>query len=179
VDAGNASKKQQLALRRQTSFVFQNYALFANKTAIENIAEGLTTVRGWDREKAFARAREILGTIGLAEKEGSYPSALSGGQQQRVGIGRAMASQAPLMLIDEPTSALDPEWIDEVLQLLKKVADERQTMLVVTHEMQFARDIADRVIFMDGGKFVEQGPPEQIFTDPKDPRTRAFLRKVL
>ncbi|WP_336057427.1 amino acid ABC transporter ATP-binding protein [Nitratireductor sp. CH_MIT9313-5] len=179
VDAGNASRKQQLALRRQTSFVFQNYALFANKTAIENIAEGLTTVRGWDREKAFARAREILGTIGLAEKEGSYPSALSGGQQQRVGIGRAMASQAPLMLIDEPTSALDPEWIDEVLQLLKKVADERQTMLVVTHEMQFARDIADRVIFMDGGKFVEQGPPEQIFTDPKDPRTRAFLRKVL
>jgi putative amino-acid transport system ATP-binding protein len=179
VDAGNASRKQQLALRRQTSFVFQNYALFANKTAIENIAEGLTTVRGWDREKAFARAREILGTIGLADKEGSYPSALSGGQQQRVGIGRAMASQAPLMLIDEPTSALDPEWIDEVLQLLKKVADERQTMLVVTHEMQFARDIADRVIFMDGGKFVEQGPPEQIFTDPKDPRTRAFLRKVL
>lgn len=179
VDAGNASRKQQLALRRQTSFVFQNYALFANKTAIENIAEGLTTVRGWDREKAFAKAREILGTIGLAEKEGSYPSALSGGQQQRVGIGRAMASQAPLMLIDEPTSALDPEWIDEVLQLLKKVADERQTMLVVTHEMQFARDIADRVIFMDGGKFVEQGPPEQIFTDPKDPRTRAFLRKVL
>ncbi len=179
VDAGNASKKQQLALRRQTSFVFQNYALFANKTAIENIAEGLTTVRGWDREKAFAKAREILGTIGLADKEGSYPSALSGGQQQRVGIGRAMASQAPLMLIYEPTSALDPEWIDEVLQLLKKVADERQTMLVVTHEMQFARDIADRVIFMDGGKFVEQGPPEQIFTDPKDPRTRAFLRKVL
>ena len=179
VDAGNASRKQQLALRRQTSFVFQNYALFANKTAIENIAEGLTTVRGWDREKAFARAREILGTIGLADKEGSYPSALSGGQQQRVGIGRAMASQAPLMLIDEPTSALDPEWIDEVLQLLKKGADERQTMLVVTHEMQFARDIADRVIFMDGGKFVEQGPPDQIFTDPKDPRTRAFLRKVL
>ncbi|KFB09230.1 amino acid ABC transporter ATP-binding protein [Nitratireductor basaltis] len=179
VDAANASRKEQLALRRQTSFVFQNYALFANKTAIENIAEGLTTVRGWDREKAFAKAREILGTIGLADKEASYPSALSGGQQQRVGIGRAMASQAPLMLIDEPTSALDPEWIDEVLQLLKKVADERQTMLVVTHEMQFARDIADRVIFMDGGKFVEQGPPEQIFTDPKDPRMRAFLRKVL
>ncbi|UUP19799.1 amino acid ABC transporter ATP-binding protein [Nitratireductor thuwali] len=179
VDARTASAADQRRLRRHTSFVFQNYALFANKTALENIAEGLITVRGWPREKAHARARQILSTIGLADRGDSYPAALSGGQQQRVGIGRAMAADAELMLIDEPTSALDPEWIDEVLQLLKKIADARQTMLIVTHEMQFARDIADRVIFMDGGRIVEQGPPARMFKDPADPRTRAFLRKVL
>jgi putative amino-acid transport system ATP-binding protein len=159
--------------------VFQNYALFANKTARENITEGLITVRGWPVHKAVARANEILGFIGLPDRGDSYPAALSGGQQQRVGIGRAMALDARLMLIDEPTSALDPEWIDEVLQLLKRVADARQTMLIVTHEMQFAREIADRILFMDGGGIVEEGPPEKIFTDPDDPRTRSFLRKVL
>ncbi|EKF42002.1 amino-acid ABC transporter ATP-binding protein YecC [Nitratireductor indicus C115] len=179
VDASTASASEQRAVRRRTSFVFQNYALFANKTARDNIAEGLITVRGWSRAQAQARAEEILATIGLAEKAESYPAALSGGQQQRVGIGRAMAADAEIMLIDEPTSALDPEWVDEVLQLLKRVADARQTMLIVTHEMQFARDIADRVLFMDGGRIVEQGAPEVIFTEPKDPRTRAFLRKVL
>ncbi|WP_048644917.1 amino acid ABC transporter ATP-binding protein [Nitratireductor soli] len=179
VDAKTASADEQRAIRRQTSFVFQNYALFANKTARDNIAEGLITVRGWDKAKAHARADEILSTIGLTEKADSYPASLSGGQQQRVGIGRAMAADAELMLIDEPTSALDPEWIDEVLQLLKRVADARQTMLIVTHEMQFARDISDRVLFMDGGRIVEQGPPEVMFTKPKDPRTAAFLRKVL
>ncbi|MDS1136589.1 amino acid ABC transporter ATP-binding protein [Nitratireductor indicus] len=179
VDVSTASASEQRAVRRRTSFVFQNYALFANKTARDNIAEGLITVRGWSRAQAQARAEEILATIGLAEKADSYPAALSGGQQQRVGIGRAMAADAEIMLIDEPTSALDPEWVDEVLQLLKRVADARQTMLIVTHEMQFARDIADRVLFMDGGRIVEQGAPEVIFTEPKDPRTRAFLRKVL
>lgn len=179
VDARRVRAAEELALRRQTSFVFQNYALFANMTARDNIAEGLITVRGWEKASAHARAEEILATIGLADKAQSYPAALSGGQQQRVGIGRAMAAEAEIMLIDEPTSALDPEWVDEVLQLLKRVADARQTMLIVTHEMQFARDIADRILFMDGGKIVEQGPPETMFTDPKDPRTRAFLRKVL
>lgn len=179
VDAASAKPADRLALRRQTSFVFQNYALFANKTARDNIAEGLITVRGWEKARAYARAEEILATIGLAEKAQSYPASLSGGQQQRVGIGRAMAAEAEIMLIDEPTSALDPEWVDEVLQLLKRVADARQTMLIVTHEMQFARDIADRILFMDGGRIVEQGPPEAIFSNPKDPRTRAFLRKVL
>lgn len=179
VDAASAKPADRLALRRQTSFVFQNYALFANKTARDNIAEGLITVRGWEKARAHARAEEILATIGLAEKAQSYPASLSGGQQQRVGIGRAMAAEAEIMLIDEPTSALDPEWVDEVLQLLKRVADARQTMLIVTHEMQFARDIADRILFMDGGRIVEQGPPEAIFSNPKDPRTRAFLRKVL
>ncbi|MHA7883744.1 amino acid ABC transporter ATP-binding protein [Nitratireductor rhodophyticola] len=179
VDARRVRAAEELELRRQTSFVFQNYALFANMTARDNIAEGLITVRGWEKARAHARAEEILATIGLADKAQSYPAALSGGQQQRVGIGRAMAAEAEIMLIDEPTSALDPEWVDEVLQLLKRVADARQTMLIVTHEMQFARDIADRILFMDGGKIVEQGPPDAMFTDPKDPRTRAFLRKVL
>ncbi|MDV6225730.1 amino acid ABC transporter ATP-binding protein [Nitratireductor aquimarinus] len=179
VDAASAKPADRLALRRQTSFVFQNYALFANKTARDNIAEGLITVRGWEKARAYARAEEILATIGLADKAQSYPASLSGGQQQRVGIGRAMAAEAEIMLIDEPTSALDPEWVDEVLQLLKRVADARQTMLIVTHEMQFARDIADRILFMDGGRIVEQGPPGAIFSNPKDPRTRAFLRKVL
>ncbi|MCV0352491.1 MULTISPECIES: amino acid ABC transporter ATP-binding protein [unclassified Nitratireductor] len=179
VDAASAKPADRLALRRQTSFVFQNYALFANKTARDNIAEGLITVRGWEKARAYARAEEILATIGLADKAQSYPASLSGGQQQRVGIGRAMAAEAEIMLIDEPTSALDPEWVDEVLQLLKRVADARQTMLIVTHEMQFARDIADRILFMDGGRIVEQGPPEAIFSNPKDQRTRAFLRKVL
>ncbi|WP_113153338.1 amino acid ABC transporter ATP-binding protein [Nitratireductor sp. OM-1] len=179
VDAASAKPADRLALRRQTSFVFQNYALFANKTARDNIAEGLITVRGWEKTRAYARAEEILATIGLADKAQSYPASLSGGQQQRVGIGRAMAAEAEIMLIDEPTSALDPEWVDEVLQLLKRVADARQTMLIVTHEMQFARDIADRILFMDGGRIVEQGPPGAIFSNPKDQRTRAFLRKVL
>ena len=179
VDARRARKSEILALRRKTAFVFQNYALFANKTARENITEGLITVRGWPREKAIARADEILDIIGMPDKADAYPAALSGGQQQRVGIGRAMALEARLMLIDEPTSALDPEWIDEVLQLMKRVADARQTMLIVTHEMQFAREIADRIVFMDEGHIVEQGPPDRIFTDPGDPRTRSFLRKVL
>ncbi|MFV1726290.1 amino acid ABC transporter ATP-binding protein [Phaeobacter sp. JH20_02] len=178
VDAARASKGDILALRRRTGFVFQNYALFANKTAAENIMEALVTVQKQPRDTARARALEILAETGLAEKADAYPASLSGGQQQRVGIGRAMALGAELMLFDEPTSALDPEWVGEVLALMRKVAEERQTMLIVTHEMQFAREIADRVIFMEGGRIVEQGPPAQIFDAPQDPRTRAFLRRV-
>ncbi|SES76879.1 amino acid ABC transporter ATP-binding protein [Paracoccus homiensis] len=178
VDAARADKPEILALRRRTGFVFQNYALFANMTARQNIMEGLTTVRGWTPEKARARADEILGQIGLGDRGDSYPSGMSGGQQQRVGIGRAMALDAELMLFDEPTSALDPEWVGEVLDLIRKIADGRQTMLIVTHEMQFAREIADRVIFMEGGRIVEQGPPSQIFGNAQDDRTRAFLRRV-
>ncbi|EYD70930.1 amino acid ABC transporter ATP-binding protein [Limimaricola hongkongensis] len=178
VDAGGASKAEILALRRRTAFVFQNYALFANKTARQNITEALVTVQKKPRAEAEARADAILREIGLAEKAGSYPAALSGGQQQRVGIGRAMALDAELMLFDEPTSALDPEWVGEVLDLMRRVAQERQTMLIVTHEMQFAREIADRVIFMEGGRIVEQGPPAQIFDAPRDARTRDFLRRV-
>ncbi|ODT59859.1 MULTISPECIES: amino acid ABC transporter ATP-binding protein [Paracoccus] len=178
VDAARASRADILALRRRTGFVFQNYALFANKTARANITEGLTTVRGWSADRAHARADDILAQIGLADRGDSYPAAMSGGQQQRVGIGRAMALDADLMLFDEPTSALDPEWVGEVLDLIRRIADGRQTMLIVTHEMQFAREIADRVVFMEGGRIVEQGPPEQLFGRAQDDRTRAFLRRV-
>ncbi|WP_424931494.1 amino acid ABC transporter ATP-binding protein [Amaricoccus macauensis] len=178
VDAARASKAQILALRRRTAFVFQNYALFANKTARQNITEALVTVQKMPQSEAEARADAILRETGLADKAGSYPAALSGGQQQRVGIGRAMAIGAELMLFDEPTSALDPEWVGEVLDLMRRVAEQRQTMLIVTHEMQFAREIADRVIFMDGGRIVEEGPPSQIFGNAQDARTRDFLRRV-
>ncbi|MDR5903093.1 amino acid ABC transporter ATP-binding protein [Halomonas icarae] len=179
VDVTRASRADILTARRRTAFVFQNYALFANKTALQNIAEGLIVVNRWPKEKALARGREILARIGLADKADAYPASLSGGQQQRVGIGRAMAAQAEVILFDEPTSSLDPEWVEEVLGLMKQLATERQTMLVVTHEMSFARDVADRVIFMEGGRIVEQGPPDQLFGAPRDPRTRNFLRKVL
>ncbi|WP_065331161.1 amino acid ABC transporter ATP-binding protein [Tritonibacter mobilis] len=179
VDAAQASRADILALRRRTSFVFQNYALFANKTAQQNITQALITVKGLSRPEADARAEAILKETGLLDKANAYPAALSGGQQQRVGIGRAMALDADLMLFDEPTSALDPEWVGEVLDLMRRVAEKGQTMLIVTHEMQFAREIADRIIFMTGGDVVEQGPPEQILNTPQDPRTRAFLRRVL
>ncbi|GHB37913.1 L-cystine ABC transporter ATP-binding protein [Pseudovibrio japonicus] len=179
IDVQKANAAQIKEMRLRTAFIFQNYALFANKTARENIAEGLITVRGEPKEAAFERSDAILRDIGMAEKADAYPASLSGGQQQRVGIGRAMASDAELMLVDEPTSALDPEWVDEVLQLLTRVAQAHQTMLIVTHEMAFAKEIADRVLFMEGGRIVEQGPPEKIFTSPDDPRTRSFLRKVL
>jgi putative amino-acid transport system ATP-binding protein len=178
VDAAHASRKEILALRRSTAFVFQNYALFANKTARQNITEALTVVKRMPRREAEAKADAILAEIGLADRGDAYPAALSGGQQQRVGIGRAMALEAELMLVDEPTSALDPEWVGEVLELLRRVA-EHQTMLIVTHEMQFAREIADRILFMDGGRIVEEGPPAAIFEAARDPRLQAFLRRVV
>jgi putative S-methylcysteine transport system ATP-binding protein len=178
VDAAHASRGEVLALRRRTAFVFQSYALFANRTARQNITEALTVVKGMARAEADARADAILAEIGLADRGDTYPAALSGGQQQRVGIGRAMALDADLMLVDEPTSALDPEWVGEVLALLRRVAQHHQTMLIVTHEMQFAREIADRVLFMDGGRIVEAGPPAAIFETPRDARLQAFLRRV-
>lgn len=179
VDAQQASRADILKLRRRTAFVFQNYGLFANKTALENISEGMIVVDKISREKAHARAREILERIGLSDKADAYPAALSGGQQQRIGIGRAMAANADVILFDEPTSSLDPQWVEEVLSLMKQLAAEQQTMIIVTHEMQFARDVADRVIFMDEGQIIEQAPPEELFTAPKDPRTQHFLRKIL
>jgi putative S-methylcysteine transport system ATP-binding protein len=179
VDVRKASRSDILSMRRRTAFVFQNYALFANKTALQNIAERLLVVDKWPKEKAYKRAREILQQIGLGDKADAYPAAMSGGQQQRVGIGRAMATGAEVILFDEPTSSLDPEWVEEVLGLMKQLASERQTMMVVTHEMSFARDVADRVIFIDGGRIVEQGPPSEIFYNPRDPRTQDFLKKIL
>ncbi|MCO7247877.1 amino acid ABC transporter ATP-binding protein [Halomonas sp. Mc5H-6] len=179
VDTQRASRADILALRRRTAFVFQNYGLFANKTALDNISEGMIVVDKLPKAKAHARAREILERIGLADKADAYPASLSGGQQQRVGIGRAMAANADVILFDEPTSSLDPQWVEEVLSLMKQLAVERQTMIVVTHEMQFAREVADRVVFMDEGGIVEQAPPEELFTAPRDERTRHFLRKIL
>lgn len=178
VDAARAGRADILALRRATAFVFQNYGLFAHRTALENIMEALVTVQKRPRAEAEAQARRILKEIGLADKADSYPASLSGGRQQRVGIGRAMAVGAQLMLFDEPTSALDPEWVGEVLDLMRSVAAQGQTMLIVTHEMRFAREIADRVIFMEGGRIVEQGPPAQIFDAPQDPRLQRFLARV-
>ncbi|WP_162045239.1 amino acid ABC transporter ATP-binding protein [Vibrio taketomensis] len=178
VNTQQHTKAEVLALRRKTGFVFQNYALFAHMTARQNIAEGLITVRGWNKAEALAKAQQILDDIGLGDKGDSYPSALSGGQQQRVGIGRAMALQPELLLFDEPTSALDPEWVGEVLNLMKQLATQHQTMLVVTHEMQFAKEVADRVIFMAEGNIVEQGSPAEIFENPQDPRLKKFLNQV-
>ncbi|MDP4491707.1 amino acid ABC transporter ATP-binding protein [Vibrio sp. AH4] len=178
VDTQKHTKTDVLALRRKTGFVFQNYALFAHLTARQNIAEALITVRGWKKDQAHQRAQQILDDIGLGDKGDSYPAALSGGQQQRVGIGRAMALQPELLLFDEPTSALDPEWVGEVLALMKKLATQHQTMLVVTHEMQFAKEVAERVIFMAQGNIVEQGSPQDIFDHPQDPRLRKFLNQV-
>lgn len=178
VNAQTNTKKEVLELRRKTGFVFQNYALFAHLTARQNIAEGLITVRGWKKSQANEKAQQILDDIGLGDKGDSYPSALSGGQQQRVGIGRAMALKPELLLFDEPTSALDPEWVGEVLSLMKHLATQHQTMLVVTHEMQFAKEVADKVIFMAEGHIVEQGSPQDIFDNPQDPRLKKFLNQV-
>ena len=157
VDVNRASRADILSMRRRTAFVFQNYALFSNKTALQNIAERLLVVDRWPKEKAYQRAREILDRIGLADKADAYPASMSGGQQQRVGIGRAMATGAEVILFDEPTSSLDPEWVEEVLGLMKQLASERQTMMVVTHEMGFAREVADRVIYIHEGQIVEIG----------------------
>lgn len=178
VDATYARKSDILGLRRRTGFVFQNYALFANKTALENIMEALVTVQRLPRAKAVVRARAVLAETGLSDKADSYPAVLSGGQQQRVGIGRAMALGAGVLLFDEPTSALDPEWVGEVLDLMRRVAAQKQTLLIVTHEMQFAREIADRVLFMHSGKIVEQGTPAQILDAPQDARLRRFLART-
>lgn len=178
INVANFSKNQLTELRKKTAFVFQNYALFANKTALENITEGLITVRGKTKAVAEQEGLAILESIGLADKKDFYPSALSGGQQQRIGIGRAMAAHSKVILFDEPTSSLDPEWVGEVLSLMKKLAQQKQTMLIVTHEMQFAKEIADRVIFMDQGQIIEQGSAEMIFNRPEDPRTQAFLQRV-
>nr|WP_106783446.1 amino acid ABC transporter ATP-binding protein [Lysinibacillus timonensis] len=179
VDLKSASKKDVLAVRKKTAFVFQNYNLFNNKTAIENVAEGLIVGRKVSKEEAYKISREALDKVGLSEKYDAYPSQLSGGQQQRVGIARAVALNPDVILFDEPTSALDPELVGEVLEVMKEIAREGTTMLVVTHEMGFAKDVAKKVIFMDGGNIIEEGTPHEIFITPKEERTRKFLRRVL
>ena len=172
-----ATAKQITNLRKQSSFVFQNYSLFANKTALQNVAESLITVWKEPKSAALKHAEAILRQVGLADKMDQYPAQLSGGQQQRVGIARAMAAKGEVILFDEPTSALDPEWVDEVLAVMKQLARQKQTMIVVTHEMQFAREVADRVIFMEGGNIVEQGTAKQIFENPQQQRTKEFIAR--
>lgn len=179
VDLKHASKKEILNVRKKTAFVFQNHNLFNNKTALENVMEGLVIARKVPKAEAEKRAKEALDKVGLAEKYDSYPSQLSGGQQQRVGIARAIVLNPEIIMFDEPTSALDPELVGETLKIMKKIADEGVTMIVVTHEMAFASEVANKVIFMDEGVIVEEGPPEEIFSNPKEERTRRFLKRIL
>ncbi len=172
-------KKKMLALRRKTAMVFQHYNLFRNKTALENVTEGLIVVQKRNKAEAVAIAKAELKNVGLEGAEHAYPHQLSGGQQQRVGIARALALKPEVILFDEPTSSLDPELVGEVLAVMRQVASSGITMLVVTHEMQFARKVANRVIFMEEGKIVEQGPPEKIFTSPTEKATQRFLQNIL
>lgn len=179
VDLHNAKKKDIHAVRKKVAFVFQNYNLFNNKTVLENVTEGLIVGRKIPKQEAISIVEKALSKVGLLEKKDSYPSELSGGQQQRVGIARAVALSPDIILFDEPTSALDPELVGEVLQVMKNIAQDGTTMLVVTHEMSFAREVANHVIFMDKGVIVEQGAPDDIFIHPKQERTKQFLQRVL
>ena len=178
-DLAKLSKKDILEIRQKTAFVFQHYNLFANKTALENILEGLIVARKVPKEEALKRAESALEKVGLLAYKDHYPSQLSGGQQQRIGIARAIAVKPEVILLDEPTSALDPELVGDVLDVLKRLAGEGVTMVVVTHEMGFARDVANHVIFMDGGRIVEENKPHDFFSRPQEERTKQFLARIL
>jgi cystine transport system ATP-binding protein len=166
-------------LRQQVGFVFQNFNLFPHRTALENVTEGPIVVKKVPRADAEALGRRLLAKVGLAGKEDAYPRRLSGGQQQRVAIARALAMEPQVILFDEPTSALDPELVGEVLATIRGLAEEKRTMVIVTHEMGFARDVANRVVFFDKGVIVEQGEAKALFAAPKEERTRQFLSKFL
>ncbi|GGA54919.1 polar amino acid ABC transporter ATP-binding protein [Kroppenstedtia guangzhouensis] len=166
-------------IRQEVGMVFQNFNLFPHMNALENVMEAPVQVKKTDRKKAKTQAEDLLDKVGLSDKAQAYPSQLSGGQQQRVAIARALAMNPRVMLFDEPTSALDPELVGEVLQVMKSLAKEGMTMVIVTHEMGFAREVADWVIYLDEGRLVEEGRPEQIFDDPSQARTREFLNRVL
>lgn len=181
VPAGDKSREHRKLIhdiRLCTSMVFQEFNLFPHMTVLENVIEGLVTVKRIDRNEAIKTGEMNLERVGLLEKKDEYPNHISGGQKQRVAIARALAMDPKVMLFDEPTSALDPELIGEVLMVMRKVAWDGMTMLVVTHEMDFAREVADRVVVMADGEIIEQGPPEQLFTSPQDPRTEALLDRV-
>lgn len=171
-------KKDVAKIRRKTAFVFQNYNLFRNKTALQNVTEGLIIARKVPKSQAVEIGKKALDKVGLSDRYDYYPSQLSGGQQQRVGIARAIATEPELILFDEPTSALDPELIGEVLEVMKKLAAEGMTMLVVTHEMNFARNVSTKVIFMDKGVVVEENTPKEFFDSPREERTKQFLGSI-
>jgi polar amino acid transport system ATP-binding protein len=166
-------------IRTKVSMVFQRFNLFPHRTALENVIEGPIYVKREPRRDAIARGHELLAKVGLADKADAFPAQLSGGQQQRVAIARALAMQPSAILFDEPTSALDPELVGDVLSVMRKLAEDGMTMLVVTHEMGFAREVADRVLFIDGGVVVEQGTAKSLLSQPQHPRTQDFLRRVL
>jgi len=178
IDAKKASKKDITLLRKKSAMVFQSYHLFQHKTAVQNIMEGLIVVQKKKLKEAKEIALDLLKKVGLLEKADAYPSQLSGGQQQRVGIARALALNPEVILFDEPTSALDPELVGEVLDVIAKIAKEGKTMIIVTHEMNFARDISDKIIFMDQGFIIEEGTPKEIFLNPKEARTQQFLNRM-
>jgi len=178
LNAENYTNKDVQQLRQQTAMVFQNYNLFRNKTVLQNVTESLVVAKKMPKAQAEAIGLELLTKVGLKEKAGNYPATLSGGQQQRVSIARALAVNPHAILFDEPTSSLDPELVAEVLQVIKSIADQQTTMIIVTHEMDFAREVADHVIFMADGNIVEQGPPESIFGNPQQARTKQFLKQL-
>ncbi len=166
-------------IRAEVGMVFQHFNLFGHMSVLQNITLAPIKVRGMSRFEAENRAMELLTRVGLKDKANAYPAQLSGGQQQRVAIARALAMNPKIMLFDEPTSALDPEMVNEVLEVMKSLAESGMTMMIVTHEMGFARQVADRVLFVDGGKIIEQGKPEEVFSHPKEKRTQDFLAKIL
>lgn len=174
----NMNKKDIYDLRKHSCMVFQQYNLFKNKTVIENLTEALHFVQKREKLEAQEIAEKLLKKVGMFEKKDEYPSRLSGGQQQRVGIARALAVNPDIILFDEPTSSLDPELVDEVLNTIKALAEMKITMIIVTHEIEFAKNVADRIIFMDEGNIVEEGKPSDIFTNPKNERTKQFLKLV-
>lgn len=178
IDMHAISKKDTARIRKKTAFVFQNYNLFRNKTALENVTEGLIIARKMKKEEAITIGKKALDKVGLSDRYDYYPHQLSGGQQQRVGIARAIASNPEVIFFDEPTSALDPELIQEVLNVIKQLAKEGMTMVIVTYELNFARQVSNKVIFMDQGRIVEEGKPENIFVSAKEKRTKQFLQSL-
>ncbi|NCB51228.1 MAG: amino acid ABC transporter ATP-binding protein [Clostridia bacterium] len=172
------TKKLHL-IRQEVGMVFQHFNLFPHMTVIGNVIEGLTQVKGMSRDDARVVGEELLEKVGMLDKADTYPAMISGGQKQRVAIARALAMQPKIMLFDEPTSALDPELVVDVLEVMKKLANEGMTMIVVTHEMGFAREVADRMVFMDDGKIIEEGVPEDLFNNPQEERTKEFLGRIL